>query len=338
MQSSQHLKFFFAFSLCVLIQHSFGQIILGPDAEKLIKSPFEIVDKGWVDRGSISLNSTQTYLSNWSAGGNSAINISGMGTYSLFYRDDRHSWDNIFNFAYGRSLIDIKEPSIKTDDKIDLTSKYGRLAKYNWSYTAMVNFKTQFAPGYVAGSKGLPDLARGKISDWLSPAYFTAALGMDYLEQRKITCFVSPFTCKGTIVKNQRLANLGQFGVTPATYDNEGEIITPGKNIRIEYGAYLRMGFSKSWKEQYRLDSKLELFSSYLNQPQNIDVNFEGVLGCKINKYLGFSLIMQMLYDDDIILVKTPAGFDSQGNPTAEIKGPGVQLREVLAIGFQYSL
>ena len=261
-----------------------------------------------------------------------------MGTYSLFYRDDRHSWDNIFNFAYGRSLIDIQEPSIKTDDKIDLTSKYGWRAKYNWSYTAMVNFKTQFAPGYVAGSKGLPDITRGKISDWLSPAYFTAALGMDYLEQRKITCFMSPFTCKGTIVKNQRLANLGQFGVTPAVFDGDGNMITPGKNLRIEYGAYLRMGFSKSWKEQYRLDSKLELFSSYLNQPENIDVNFEGVLGCKINKDLGFSVIMQMLYDDDIILVKTPAGFDDQGNPTAEIKGPGLQLREVLAIGFQYSL
>ena len=338
MRQYPNLLTLFTFLLCVISQNCIGQIILGPDAEKLIKSPFEIVEKGWVDRGSISINSTQTYLSNWSAGGTSAINISGMGTYSLFYRDDRHSWDNIFNFAYGRSLIDIKEPSIKTDDKLDITSKYGRLAKYNWSYTAMLNFKTQFAPGYVAGAKGLPDIARGKISDWLSPAYFTAALGMDYLEQRKITCFVSPFTCKGTIVKNQKLANLGQFGVTPAIYDPEGNLVTPGKNIRIEYGAYVRLGFSKSWKEQYRLDSQLELFSSYLNQPENIDVNFEGVLGCKINKYLGFSVIMQMLYDDDIILVKTPAGFDNQGNPTAEIKGPGLQLREVLAIGFQYSL
>ncbi len=324
--------------LCILAQNTNGQIILGPDAEKLIKSPFEIVDKGWLDRGSISINSTQTYLSNWAAGGNSAFNVSGVGTYSLFYRDDRHSWDNIFNFAYGRSVIDLNQPSIKTDDKIDLTSKYGRLAKYNWSYTAMVNFKTQFAPGYVAGPRGLPDLQRGKISDWLSPAYFTAALGMDYLEQRKITCFLSPFTCKGTIVKNQYLANLGQFGVDPAQYDSEGKMVSPGKNLRIEYGAYLRLGFSKSWKEQYRLDSKLELFSSYLHQPQNIDVNLESVLGCKINKYLGFSVIMQMLYDNDIILVKKPAGFDSQGNPTPEIRGPGLQLREVLAIGFQYSL
>ncbi|MEY2937988.1 MAG: hypothetical protein RL062_577, partial [Bacteroidota bacterium] len=64
--------------ICFLGQNTNGQIILGPDAEKLIKSPFEIVDKGWLDRGSISINSTQTYLSNWAAGGNSAFNVSGV--------------------------------------------------------------------------------------------------------------------------------------------------------------------------------------------------------------------------------------------------------------------
>jgi hypothetical protein len=315
-----------------------GQIILGPEGEKLIKSPFEVVDQGWEDRGAFSINSTQTYLSHWASGGNSAFNLTGLLNYGIFYRDNRHSWDNIINAAYGRSVIELNQPSVKTDDKLDVTTKYGWRAKYNWSYTAMINFKTQFAGGYVSGARGLPDVQRGKISDWLSPAYFTAALGMDYLQQRKITCFISPFTGKGTIVKNQRLADMGQFGVKPAIQDNEGNIIIPGENLRIEYGAYIRLGISKSWKEQYRMDTKLELFSSYLNNPQNIDFNMESVLNCKINKFLGFSLTMQMIYDDDIVLIKQPAGFDQQGNPTKEIKGPGLQFKEVLGIGFQYSL
>jgi hypothetical protein len=106
----------------------------------------------------------------------------------------------------------------------------------------------------------------------------------------------------------------------------------------MEYGAYVRVGLSKSWKDQYRLDAKLEMFSSYLNNPQNIDFNLESVLGCKINKYLGFSVTMQMIYDDDVILIKQPAGFDDNGNAIPEIKGPGLQFKEVLGIGFQYSL
>ncbi len=329
--------FYFLYFL-ILSFNTNGQIILGPEGEKLIKSPFQVVDQGWEHRGAISLNSTQTYLSNWASGGNSAFNLTGLLNYSFFYRDNRHSWDNIINAAYGRSVIELNQPSVKTDDKLDFTTKYGWRAKYNWSYTAMINFKTQFAGGYVAGSRGIPDLQRGKISDWLSPAYFTAALGMDYLQQRIITCFISPFTAKGTIVKNQRLADLGQFGVKPAVMDANGALIKPGENLRMEYGAYIRLGLSKSWKDQYRIDTKLELFSSYLNNPQNIDFNFESVLGCKINKYFGFSVTMQMIYDDDIVLIKQPAGFDNNGLPTAEIKGPGLQFKEVLGIGFQYSL
>jgi hypothetical protein len=321
----------------VVLQHN-AQIILGPETELLVKSPFAVTDKGWVDRGSLSINTTQTYLSNWAAGGNSAINVSGLANYSFFYRDEKHNWDNIINLAYGRSVIGINEPSIKTDDKLDITSKYGRRATPNWSYTGMLNFKSQFAPGYVAGMRGLPDLSRGKISDWLSPAYFTLAAGMDFIKERKFTCFLSPFTCKGTIVKNQSLADAGQFGVAPAEYDGEGNIIAQGKNLRLEYGSYVRMGFSQSWKEKYRLDSKAEFFSSYLNNPGNIDFNIESVLACKFNKYLACSMILQMMYDDDIILVKSPAYTDNNGTFHPERRGPGLQFKEVLAIGFQYSL
>jgi hypothetical protein len=321
----------------VVLQHN-AQIILGPETELLVKSPFAVTDKGWVDRGSLSINTTQTYLSNWAAGGNSAINVSGLANYSFFYRDEKHNWDNIINLAYGRSVIGLNEPSIKTDDKLDITSKYGRRATPNWSYTGMLNFKSQFAPGYVAGMRGLPDLSRGKISDWLSPAYFTLAAGMDFIKERKFTCFLSPFTCKGTIVKNQSLADAGQFGVEPAEYDGEGNIIAQGKNLRLEYGSYIRMGFSQSWKEKYRLDSKAEFFSSYLNNPGNIDFNIESVLACKFNKYLACSMILQMMYDDDIILVKSPAYTDNNGTFHPERRGPGLQFKEVLAIGFQYSL
>jgi hypothetical protein len=45
-----------------------------------------------------------------------------------------------------------------------------------------------------------------------------------------------------------------------------------------------------------------------------------------------------MMYDDDIILVKSPAYTDNNGTFHPERRGPGLQFKEVLAIGFQYSL
>ena len=92
------ILFFFLFF--ILSYKTNGQIILGPEGEKLIKSPFQVVDQGWEHRGAVSLNSTQTYLSNWASGGNSAFNLTGLLNYSFFYRDNRHSWDNIIKAAY----------------------------------------------------------------------------------------------------------------------------------------------------------------------------------------------------------------------------------------------
>lgn len=330
------LSLFFLWSACSTVIRS--QIILGPEADKLINKSFEPKNEGWQNNGSMSINTTQTYLSNWAAGGNSAFNISGMLTHTLTFRKGKNSWDTYTNLAYGRSVIGLNEASIKTDDKIDITSKYGYRASDFWNYSVMFNTKTQFAPGYALNSYGRPDLVKGKISDLLAPAYLTAALGMDGQKERKFTLFLSPVTFKATVVKNQKLADAGQFGVKPAQYDADGNLLAHGETMRMEFGAYLRMGFSKSWQEKYRLDSKLELFSSYLHNPQNIDFNLESIFAAKFNKYWGCSVIMQAIYDDDIILVKKPASINENGVTIPEIKGPGLQFKQVMAIGFQYSL
>ena len=46
--------------------------------------------------------------------------------------------------------------------------------------------------------------------------------------------------------------------------------------------------------------TKLELFSNYLKNPQNIAVNWEVLFAMKINKFLTANLGTQMIYDDII--------------------------------------
>ena len=74
----------------------------------------------WKKNGKIGLNFSQSYLSNWAAGGQSAFNTKGMFNYTANYAKDNNKWDNILDMTYGLSIIGQDKP-MKTDDKIAST-------------------------------------------------------------------------------------------------------------------------------------------------------------------------------------------------------------------------
>lgn len=120
---------------------------------------------------------------------------------------------------------------------------------------------------------------------------------------------------------DEKLSAIGAFGVDK------------GKNIRQELGGYARMEFKKSNFEEgffknLTLLSKLDLFSNYLKNPQNVDVNWENLIGMKVNKFITVSLNTQLLYDADIKI-------DYNGN-TIEDDKARVQFKEIFGFGFMY--
>ena len=54
--------------------------------------------------------------------------------------------------------------------------------------------------------------------------------------------------------------------------------------------------------ENVNFQTKLELFSNYAEDPQNVDVNWEILFGMKVNKYITASLSTQLIYDDNTII------------------------------------
>ena len=158
----------------------------------------------------------------------------------------------------------------------------------------MLNFKSQFSDGYDYPNDSVP------ISRFLAPAYILYSLGLDYKPNDKFSLFFSPITGKITIVSDGRLAAEGAFGVEPAKYDKSGVRIQAGKNVRYEFGAYLKSEINKNLMENVSLQSKLELFSSYDHNPQNVDVNWEVLIVMKINKFLSANVNTNLVYDDDI--------------------------------------
>lgn len=281
-----------------------------------------VQDTLWKTGGTAGLNFSQVYLENWAAGGQSSV--SGTALINIFanYKKGKSSWDNTLDLAYGLLRQGDAGVLIKTDDKIDFASKYGRQASEKWYYSGLVNFRTQFAPGYALVD-GVPD-ENNIISDLLAPAYLLASAGMDYKPNEKFSAFISPATYKMTIVMNDSLSSIGAFG------------LDPGTNVRSEVGGYVKLAYTTDLVENVGLATKIDLFSNYLNNPQNIDVNWEVLVSMKINEFMSASVSTQLLYDHDILLQKKDEVVDAEGVVVDTGRGPGVQFKEVLAIGFNY--
>jgi hypothetical protein len=278
----------------------------------------------WKTGGVSGLNFAQTSYTNWAAGGQNAI--SGTGFVSLFANLKRglSTWDNTLDLAYGKTELGNDRPR-KSDDKIDLSSKYGRYAFLkHWYYTSLFNFKSQFDNGYNYPNDTTV------VSRFMAPAFFVLSLGMDYKVKDYFSVFVGPLTAKVTVVNDQPLADAGAFGVQKATYDASGHVLTKGKTHLEEFGGYVKVAFKKDIMKNVNLQTKLELFSNYLKNPQNIVVNWETLLNMKVNKYISASISTQLMYDDKInTKVANPDG-------SLKVNGPRVQFKEVLAVGISY--
>ncbi len=291
--------------------------------DKLKKQAADSLD-GWKTGGVISINLTQVSLTNWAAGGNNSISVNGILSLFANLKKGNSTWDNSLDLSYGM-LQQGNESMRKTDDKIDFTSKYGQKAFKNWYYAGLVNFKSQMTPGYNYPNDST------KISDFMAPAYTLVAIGMDYKPSDVFTLFISPLTMKTTFVNDQTLADAGAYGVDPAEYDDFGMLLKSGKNIRSEYGGYLRAQFKKDIMENINLQSKLELFSNYAENPDYVDVNWEVLIAMKVNKYISATLSTQLIYDHDIDI-----GVDTNGDDVIDKVGPRTQFKEVLGVGLAY--
>lgn len=268
--------------------------------------------KIWKKGAVLGLNFSQTSLTNWQGGGQNSIAANAIFSGFTNYKKGRNVWDNSLDLAYGL-LQQGKGDLIKSDDKIDFNSKYGRYAFKYWYYSALVNFKSQMTPGYNYPNDSIV------ISRFMAPAYVLASIGMDYKPNDAFSMYISPITQKTTIVNDSKLNALGAFGVDT------------GSVIRSEYGAYARIQFQKDIVKNVNFKTKLELFSNYMDKPQNIDVNWETLLSMKVNKFLSATLSTTLIYDDNI---KIP--IDSNKDGIAEKSGPRVQFKEVLGIGFSF--
>jgi hypothetical protein len=260
----------------------------------------------WSSKGMTSLNFSQVSLTNWSQGGESSYAINALTAFSIDYAKDKRSWINSLDAGYGIQKVGDKK-SGKTDDHLEIVSRYGYQTSRVWFLSGIVNLKTQFTKGYK-----VTDTDRIMISDFMSPGYIQLSIGMEYKPDDKFFAALSPVGGKITIVANDSLSAVGSFGVDP------------GKTMRSEFGGSVKVGVNREIMENVTFTSTLDLFSNYLNNPQNIDISWRAMVNMKINEYLSANISTHLLYDDDI-------GYtDDEGIN----HGPRIQFKELLGVGF----
>lgn len=279
----------------------------------------------WKQKHKINLDISQVSFTNWNAGGTNSISALLGYLYEVNYKDKFSFWNNSFAIGYG---VNKQESKVlrKTDDILELTSNLGYKPNDNskWFYSARLNFKTQLANGY-----NYPDTTN-PISKIMAPGYLFFGGGIEYGKDiDELSLYFSPITLKATFVLDQDLANAGAFGVKAAEYDSEGRLIKEGDNIRKELGVLVTKAYQVDIAEGIKATNLLSLYTDYINNFGNVDVDWRLNFDFKVNSFVRATLESHLKYDDD---VKTSIPTDVEGE--FDEAGAKVQWKQFLGIGF----
>lgn len=299
----------FAVSLCSVAQDKEVKNLRSESDRSITKDPNDTIPKVWKLGGILSLNVSQGTLSNWAAGGEDfSLALNSLVSLYAFYKKGRHSWDNTFDFNLGY----VKTTSLgarKNDDRFDLYSKYGYSIAPNLNLAGIFDFRSQIFKGYT-----YPENIRTYSSNFLAPGYLTLGVGLDWKPTKHLSIFVSPATARWVIVKDTALSNKGLYGVTP------------GEKTILQFGAFASILYFKEFNKVLAYKGRLELFSNYRHNPQNVDFYMTNLFSAKISKILAVTWGLDLIYDDDVRLFG------------ANRDAPALQLKSLVGIGLLVKL
>lgn len=301
-------------------------VLAQPDSLFLKATETPKVITGWNTKNEVGFYLNQVSFSNWNAGGANSISAIISGKAVANYKQEKLFWNSALQLRYGLNKQE-SEPIFKTEDVIELTSNFGleKSPESNWFYSARFSFNTQFANGYSNPNDANP------ISRFLAPGYLFMGVGMEYGRHiNRFSLYGSPFTLKTTFVLDEDLSNQGAFGVDPAIYDLEGNIIREGRKSRQELGVLLTGQFEDEVFENINLNTRVRLYTDYLNSFGNVDLDWEVNFDMKVNKFVQATFGSHLRYDNDI---KVEVNQNETTNEEVVLQGAKLQWKQLLGVG-----
>tara|TARA_R110002049_G_scaffold41236_8_gene124515 strand:+ start:7198 stop:8157 length:960 start_codon:yes stop_codon:yes gene_type:complete len=302
-------------------------LIIGaqPDSLFLKKKKEKYDGPQWKQENKASFDLNQVSFTNWNSGGSNSI--SGLLGFesSANYKDKYFNWRNNATVRYGINKQESRETR-KTDDLFEINSDigYNPSSTSNWFYSAKLNFRTQLTNGYKYPNKENP------ISRLMAPGYLFFGGGMEYGKRiEKLAFYFSPLTLKATFVLDEELANAGSFGVEPAIYDDEGNLIKSGERLRREVGILITNSYEMEVIENINLKHRVSLYTDYINNFGNVDLDWRIDFDFKVNHFIRATLGSHIRYDDDVKTQK-PAEIEGEFDEA----GAKIQWQQFLGVGF----
>lgn len=271
------------------------------NASKAADKKIDAANLGWKKAGNFTFLFNQSAFNNeWLGGGTSNMAGNLSVNYDFNRTTENSIWDNKIFAAYGLTKLKNQE-STKSDDRLEFTSLYGKKASGYWFYSGFLNFKTQMDSGFDA-------TRTAKISHFFSPAYLQFGPGMLWKKSDNLKVNIAPATSRFIFVHDHFTKGL------PADVTYFG--VEADKTMRFEFGAAINGYYKLNLMENVSMENILNLYSNYLDKPQNVDIDYQMNLVMKVNKYISANLSLQTIYDDNAI--------------------SAFQVREVFGVGFNY--
>ena len=284
--------------------------------------------------GSVVFN--QVAFNHWAAGGENSYSFTALGFGFANYHFQKNYWNSYANLQYG--MLNSRSGGLrKNTDVIELQTKGGHEIGKKFYFTGLINFKSQFANGYIYPNDS------NVVSKFAAPAYLIVSLGFEWKPVDYFSLYLSPATGKFTFITDQTIADYVLNGVSlwgndPAVYDSvTGALITHGATSREEFGAYFTAQFIKDVVKNVNVATRLALFNNYTDpnkqNRKNIDVAYDLLVTMKVNNWLSANFFTNIIYDNDIFVLD----LNDDGTPKGT-GGPRTQIKEGLGIGITYKI
>jgi hypothetical protein len=268
--------------------------------EEAVKVLQDTVHRGWKSKGTFTFLVNQASFSNWVAGGeNNVAGTVGLN-YDLNYKRKNLTWDTKVVGAYG--LIKTKNADFekKTDDRLEINSVLGTKAFGEWYYSFFVNFRTQFTKGFIYEKNADGREIRTENTNFFSPAYLTFGPGLFWKKNDNLKINLAPLTSKMTFV-DRRYTSIPDY--VKGSYFG----VDANKSLRYELGLYASTYYKFNLMTNVAVENILNLYTNYLEDPKNVDMDYSLAIVMKVNKYVSANIAFQAIYDDNAF-----AGFQTR--------------------------
>ena len=272
----------------------------------------EIVEKDslWTKRGNVTVLLNQTGFSDWVGGGTNNFSGTIKFDYEWEYRNKGWDWLSNVESAFGLAKYKNAPFARKIDDRILIQSIVGKEFTRNLSFSAFLNFTSQIGNGYKYKKDDDNNEIRELTTRIFSPAYFQIGSGFLWKKDEKLWVNYSPIASRLILVSKK---------FTDGLSENESYFgVSPNKSSRYELGANLTFHSEGSLLENVNYKQDLKLFSNYLEDASNIDLDYLAQIEINVNPLLSTQLIFQLIYDDNAV--------------------SRLQVREVFGVGVQLKL